>query len=588
MGEKKIKAYILDNDRVVKQTDYRNAISAFEKVLDNRETAGGAKALDLLDTSVREESFIKNILASPVDTELLEAAYVLNSTHYRCCVIKAEDTTSKGFILEQKELYLESDRSVNDSTEHTDEISPEKKELNKEITKAREFLEKTYEGNGQKALMDYLIKDYEHIGWCCCEVLRTVDGDIYDLIPVPAKEIRWSRDGYLIQGRNPKLYSYPHNSSLAEPASNFFSQGGTPSTFAYNNKLVRFLPFGQKFIFKKGYKGNRRVDSITLIAADANIPAEDTVSIEDSANELLFLPKHGSVGGLYGIPDILSALVPISNNVSIDDYLTKFFDNNAVPQYAVIVEGADDLDDQVVQLIRAYFKEKIKGKPYSTLIVSTPEGVTLKFEKLATDIKEASFQDTKKLNREDILTAHGIGPAQIGIIEATNLGGGTGQSQAENYKNRIILPLQMKFQEEFWGKIFGWEGKNLTLIALRYIELDIRDYEELRKQHSSYLDRGAITINETRKELGYPPVSGGNRAFIRLANEIIFVDAFEGAGPTVGGNVAEGEGSFQTNPPPEDLEDAYDDDEENKNEDKDKEKEKKKKSRGFFSSLFKK
>ena len=500
MTKRMTKGYILSDDRIVSAEQYDNAILKMKNtVLKGRRpesTDSTPKAISPLEQEGTGNTygFVNKFIEPPIDIDLLESAFILNSVHYRCCVIKAEDTTSKGYVIEPKNF---------DRLDAKDDTRLKDKTFLAQQEASRLFMESIDGEKGSKALIDAVVKDYESIGWGAVEVIRTIGGDIANLVPVPAKELRWTTDGYIIQVRG--------------------------------NKSIRFVNFGEKFLFEKTEGGEGRVlKAIRTVETDGAKEAKK-VSIAKSANELLIIKHQNNYGGAYGIPDVVASMISITNIAGIDNYLAKFFDNHAVPQYAVVIEGADEVDNKIIQLIRHYFKKEIKGKPHTTLVLSTPDGVEIKFEKLSADTKEASFQDTKKVCREDILIAHGVTPAQVGIINTANLGSGSGLSQAENYKNRVVIPLQKKVQDQFWGKIFGWQGLNYDLIQVRYNELDIRDYEELMEQHKAYLDRGAMTINETRRELGYPPIEGGSRAFLRLSNEIVFVDAFEHAGDSMGG-----------------------------------------------------
>ena len=483
--------FILDDDRFVTAEEYLRAVAKLKSAISTKKLI---EAIDLILPNEGSRAVAQveqsdemyedgDIVKPPIDVSLLESAFLLNSVHYRCCVIKAEDVTSKGFILEQK-------------TTHTakQDTNVDAKQLDREIKEAHDLIENCFEGRGGKAVVDALLIDQQSIGWGCCEVIRTVDGKIVDLIPHPAKTFRWTRDGFIIQ--------------------------------QVGNKKVRFLPFGKKFIYKQTKRG-RKLTDIVSIEPDAEKEPKK-VPLDKSATEILWFNRYTSAGGVYGIPDIVSALPSLSNVTSIDDYLSKFFENNAVPQYAVLVEGVDEIDQSVIAMIKTYFKKELKGKPHSTMVLQVPMGGNIRFEKLSVE-REGAFQETKKVSREDIYIAHGVPPARIGIIETSNLGAGSGLSQAESYKNGVVIPLQKLVAEQFWGAIFGKYGMGLMNIQLRYIELEVRDYVSLKEQHIAYLDRGVLTINEVRKELDYPPIPGGDRAFIKMTRGIVFIDELEDA-----------------------------------------------------------
>jgi capsid portal protein len=204
--------------------------------------------------------------------------------------------------------------------------------------------------------------------------------------------------------------------------------------------------------------------------------------------------------------------------------MLQFFEHNTVPRYAVIIEGAK-LSKDVKDAIMQYFGQHVKGKAHKTLIIPIPAmrgEVKLRFEKLAADAQEGSFQDTRKNNAQGIMTAHGVSPAIIGIAESSELGSGKGLSQAEIYKDRIVTPSQ-RVWEHHLNRLLKL-GLGTQLIRLKFNPLDIRDREAEKTVFLSYLEKGVMTINQVAKRLGLAPVEGGDRNFILSPQGPIFVD----------------------------------------------------------------
>ena len=172
-----------------------------------------------------------------------------------------------------------------------------------------------------------------------------------------------------------------------------------------------------------------------------------------------------------------------------------------------------------------YFGQHVKGKAHKTLIIPVPAmrgEVKLRFEKLAADAQEGSFQETRKNNSQGIMTAHGVSPAIIGIAEHSELGSGKGLSQAEIYKDRIVTPSQ-RVWEHHLNRLLKL-GLGSTLVHLKFNPLDIRDREAEKNVYISYLEKGVMTINQVAKRLGIAPVVGGDRNFIMTNAGAIFVD----------------------------------------------------------------
>lgn len=469
-----------------------------------------------------------SVVDPPYNPEQLAALLTLNATHFRCCETKATDVTAKGYKL------LASTEFMTGVQDFTDE---EQAEIDNQTLKAKKFLRKVDSGLGYASLSKKLLLDYESIGWMCAEIIRNpFTGTIVNVRHVPAKSIR------VVQEKD-------------EPDEIYYIQ-------AVDQQKVKFVNFGEKYVFD--YKGEfdeeeldffndikiaktrfiskiklepsdeakeLKIEQINMVDSSGNLRTELTPAekkaFEDSANELLFIAQPHPATDYYGMPAIIPALASVNGNISIEEYMNQFFENNAIPRYMITLEGIDEVDDNVTTSVTKFFKESIKSSAHSTLIFPVPEGVTVKVEALQTKESEASFQETRIKNRDEILVSHGMTPAQIGIIDVANLGSGSGMSQSENYKDRILGPRQVMFADLFWNRLLGKDGLGLIAVQLSFVAMDIRDENMLRLKIEILLKYGAISLNEARAEYGYEAVTGGNRPFLVVGNQIVFVDTLD-------------------------------------------------------------
>ena len=215
------KAYILSDDSVVSADQYhknemrkRSKIER-KKLIDAIGLAAPPKGSRALQRPGDDDVIMAGdevkIVQPPADIQTLDSAFMVNPIHYRCCLIKAEDVTSKGYILERKTPQTTEDTS--DASDAT---------VDKEIKQAMELLNSCFGGRGGKAVADTTLVDQQSIGWGVIEVIRTVDGRIIDLVPHASKYFRWTKDGFILQ--------------------------------VIGEKRVRFIPFGKKFVFNKNHK----------------------------------------------------------------------------------------------------------------------------------------------------------------------------------------------------------------------------------------------------------------------------------------------------------------------------------------------
>jgi Phage portal protein len=145
----------------------------------------------------------------------------------------------------------------------------------------------------------------------------------------------------------------------------------------------------------------------------------------------------------YGIPSIMPAWNRMALTVLETEYNLAFFGNNAIPDYAVILEGP--WGDDAEGAIRDYFKRHLKGKSHKTLATRVPEGCKITFQELTSkEAKEGAFRLLRVDCRDEILQAHGVPPQKVGIVQTGRLGGNSSGEQNQEYKSSIVVPGRKK------------------------------------------------------------------------------------------------------------------------------------------------
>lgn len=232
-------------------------------------------------------------------------------------------------------------------------------------------------------------------------------------------------------------------------------------------------------------------------------------------SEILFMKNYHIGGKKYGIPNWFPALKAMLGNDKVAEYNITFFNNEAVPRFAVIVEGGK-LGTQTKNVIKNYFKKNLKGTANNnkTLVLSTPKGASIKLVPLATDNKDGSFRFYKKDNRDEIVTAHGVPHHRIQVMDVSG-GSGTMSKDAmfqldKIYKYSIITPLQHKVEVLINSLIkygFGIDNKKFKLN-----ELDIGEeaqkaetMKSIATAHEKYVALGVMQIDEVRRDIHLTP-----------------------------------------------------------------------------------
>lgn len=240
-----------------------------------------------------------------------------------------------------------------------------------------------------------------------------------------------------------------------------------------------------------------------------DVDANDPLASGKDVTSVIHFNRYSPWSPYYGLPSILPAWSAVCLMTLVAEYNLTFFGNNAIPDYAVILEG--DVEEGAEEVIRTYFKRHLKGQAHKTLVLSTPAGGKIRFDKLTdSSAREGSFRLLRTDCRDEILQAHGVPPQKVGIVETGKLGGNLSSEQIREYQLSIIDPGQAAIIEQMNSVIV--DGFGVTDIEFAFERTDIEDRLVNAQVDQIYLDRGVLVPNEVRGDR-FPylePLDGGD------------------------------------------------------------------------------
>jgi len=241
-----------------------------------------------------------------------------------------------------------------------------------------------------------------------------------------------------------------------------------------------------------------------------------TLEVNKRANEFFYDRVYNPLDKYYGFPYILSAIGAIVGDIAARNYNNSFFENYGVPAYAILVSGDydrgitdpngyDEIDKRIQEQVQSFMEN-----PHSVLVLTVPnkpnstkDNVEIKFEKISDDIKEASFSEFRKMNKQEILDAHGVPAYLIGDNSESvgALGGNNSEQAVEIYKRTVVEKRQNKL-ERFINKVikdaFGavdWE--------FRFANIDQVDENAELDRFLKIMDYGGATVADLIKNFGH-------------------------------------------------------------------------------------
>lgn len=239
---------------------------------------------------------------------------------------------------------------------------------------------------------------------------------------------------------------------------------------------------------------------------------------ERRATEIVWWRNYHPRDPVYGIPDIVPAIGAIIGDLGRRDFNIDFFQNFGIPSYAIFVTGdfdpgrmvdkdgnvVDDEDPAAVMTETEYHIQQllktVRANPHSSLVFTIPtrdgaeDGkIEIKFEPLATDVKEASFRLYRKDNREEVLSAHRMSAAIAGVFDA----GQANREARSQYRQAVILPRRAMLEtivNEFIVRSLNAPGWRWALAPA-----DARDADAVLDRIEKALRFATITPREARR-----------------------------------------------------------------------------------------
>lgn len=254
--------------------------------------------------------------------------------------------------------------------------------------------------------------------------------------------------------------------------------------------------------------------SMTIIA-DSHGTIEKYVQLteygqraEFKPNEVIHISLDSPRSGLFGVSPTQAALLPITSWLFAAATLKETF-RKGNPS-TIHVDHPNSMSEPETNRWAARYMQRNIGPRNIGVPVVTRGGGQVK-ELAASRIDE--FLHTLDQKRDEILATYGVPPAEATVIEAGNIGGGTGESQRKTFLINTCGPIAQLVLEKINYHLvrigFGIEGWHV-----KFAEVDMRDSKVIEEIRDMRLRNGSWLLNKYRAEIGEPPVEGGDEAVL--------------------------------------------------------------------------
>ena len=404
-----------------------------------------------LDPEVVNGYSLWDIVNPPYDLDSLAILYDQSSIHYAAINARVMNTVGLGFEFTET---LKSRRRIEKA--QSEPVKLEK--TRKSLQDLREELEILFESlNVEETLIETMVRVWQDcltVGNGYLEIGRNNEGKVGYIGHIPATmvRVRRRRDGFVQLSRANKVQA----------------------------------------VFFRNFQ---------------DLEMEDPINGDPTPNEVIHFKMYSPNSTYYGIPAAVSAAAAIIGDKFAKEYNIDYFENKAIPRYAIILKGAKLSNKSKAELVN-YFRNEVKGRNHGTLVIPLPASIgsdsDIRFEKLEAGVQDASFDKYRKSNRDEILVANRVPAPKVGVYDNANLA--VSRDADKTFKMQVIGPDQAIIEK----KINRLLAEFTDLLQFKLKKIDLLDEDMESRIYDRYLRTEVISPNEVRGKIGFPERKDGD------------------------------------------------------------------------------
>lgn len=382
-----------------------------------------------------------DVITPPWNLYELANYYDASFANHAAIDAKVENIVGLGYEMQATQRVL----MALEASENASATDKARKRIERTKVMVKEWFESL---NGDESMTSTFMKvwtDYESTGNGYIEIGRTITGEIGYVghIPSTTMRVRRMRDGYIQ---------------------------------IIGNKVVYFRNFGAKNV--------------------------NPITNDPRPNEIIHIKQYSPLNSFYGVPDILSAVGALQGDALASQYNIDYFTNKGVPRYIVTLKGAK-LSEEAEDKMFRFLQTSLKGSNHRTLYIPLPgdsdtNKVEFKMEAVESGTQEASFNEYRIRNRDDILVAHQVPLSKIGGGDSAAIAAALAQDRT--FKEQVARPAQRNL-EKIINKIIS---EKTDMVELKFNELTLTDEIAQSQILERYVRNQVMTRNEAREVLGLP------------------------------------------------------------------------------------
>jgi len=451
-----------------------------------------------LSSSVENRFRFDETIDPPWDFNVMQGLLATSSMHASAVETKSSDYAYSGW---QLEVRREVSKLIEDGAISEDDVDEAREE-------AMNFLSTCADGNPIEDVCRDAAIEYEALGTCGIEAIRTRGGLLARLKSIPFRTMRFL---------HPECDAAKNGARLRQQRGDvkrYFRQFG--DSVRYKNS---FDPMTAPITsFPVGVEARRAAVQWQASQVNARTSEKAPFNIKSMATEVYVLPRRPfTMSDIYGTPAGVQALSAMLALRKIEEYNLQYFEAKGIPQYAIVIKGLKkqkpgapqrvgnaggeprEVDDvsRLTELITKFFTTHIKQSDRSVLVMRLFGEAEVEFKRLSAEQIDASFSQYEQRMKEDIRMSHRMPPASLGINEEkANIGSGRDTTQLRRYRDHIVVPGQRQFAAMV--NTFLRAGLLIPYFSFKFNPIDIEEERDLRDFFLEMFKAGGMTVDEFR------------------------------------------------------------------------------------------
>lgn len=403
-----------------------------------------------------------DVITPPYNLNELANYYDTSFANHAAIDAKVENTVGLGYDFQVSKTTL---MKLEDATDK-DKLDKARKKIERLKVQLRDWIESLNDDESFTSILEKVMTDVNATGNGYLEIGRTLKGEIGYVGHIPSTTMRVRRlhDGFVQM---------------------------------IGNKVTYFRNFG---------------------ATNPN-----PITGDKRPNEIIHIKEYSPLNTFYGVPDVIAAMPALIGDSLAAQYNIDYFQNKAVPRYVVTLKGAQLSAEAEDKLFR-FLQTGLKGQNHRTLYIPLPgdsdtNKVEFRMDPIEAGVQEASFNDYRVRNRDDILIAHQVPLSKIGGGDASAVAAAIAQDRT--FKEQVTRPEQTKL-EKVLNKIIR---EKTDILEIKFNELTLTDEVAQSQIHERYVRNKIITPNEVREDLGLPQIDDGDKMVEQTPRQVADANA---------------------------------------------------------------